>query len=64
VDIERIKALREKLGLSQEAAAIAAGMAGRQNWNAIEAGRHTNITVDVLERMATVLKTTAKDLLK
>jgi transcriptional regulator with XRE-family HTH domain len=64
IDIEKIKALREKLGLSQAEAAEKAGMNGRQDWSAIETGRRPGITVATLEKIASALGVRAKDLLK
>lgn len=64
LDIDKIKTLRTALGLSQQEAAERAGIGGKQNWYAIESGDRANLTLEVLERIATVLKTTAKDLLK
>lgn len=64
IDIEKMKSLRLKLGLSQDEAAKAAGFANRQAWSLIETGRRGNPQLDTLERIAAVLKTTAKDLLK
>jgi transcriptional regulator with XRE-family HTH domain len=67
VDPEKIKRLREKKGLTQDEAAAAAGMkSGRQHWNNIESGRQASksISVELLERIAAALDTTASNLLK
>ena len=64
LDCGKIKGFREARKLSQEEAAKLAGLAGRQNWNEIEGGRRTNITMDTLERVAKALGVKAKDLLK
>ena len=62
IDVEKIKAKREKLGLSQASAAEAAGFT-RQRWNDIETGRKLNIEMATLEAIARVLKCRDKDLL-
>ncbi len=61
--IKRIKELREKLKLTQEAAAKAAGLHSKQAWNNIESGRQTNLTLDTLEKVAKALHVKAKELL-
>jgi transcriptional regulator with XRE-family HTH domain len=64
IDIEKIKALREKRGMTQEQAASAAGLSNRQHWNQIETGLRSNLTVGTLEKIAQALGVRAKDLLK
>ena len=66
VDHAKIKLLREKLGLSQAAAATATGLGSRQHWNNIESGRQSggSISVELLERVAATLGVKAADLLK
>lgn len=64
LDTEKIKALREKLGLTQEQAANKAGLESRQAWNKIEAGRQPSITLTTLDKIAAALGVKAKDLLK
>lgn len=64
LDTEKIKSLRERVGLSQDAAAKAAGYSGRQWWHNIESGQQTNIELATLNRIAKVLNTKAKSLLK
>jgi transcriptional regulator with XRE-family HTH domain len=64
LDLEKIKALRESRGLTQHQAADAAGLASRQAWHNIEAGRQPRIQLDILERVAAALGVKAKDLLK
>lgn len=64
LDIAKIKALREKLGLSQEAAAAAAGMKTRQQWYTIESGTKPNVSIDTLNKIAAALGVKARDLLK
>jgi transcriptional regulator with XRE-family HTH domain len=64
LDNQRVKDRREKLSLTMEAAAEAAGMSGRQQWYMIESGRRDDITLSTLDRIANALKCKAKDLLK
>ncbi len=63
LDTERIKAQREKLGLSQQEAAEKAGMGSRQRWNDVESGRKANISIETLEAIAKALGLSAKSLL-
>lgn len=64
LDIEKIRRLREKLGMTQEEAAKKAGMASRQEWNHVEKGRRPKLQIDILERIAMALGVKDKDLLK
>ena len=64
LDKDKLKARREKLGLTMEQAAKAAGFASRQRWCDIESGRRVNLTLDVLDSIAAALGCKAKDLLK
>lgn len=64
LDTQKIKALREKLGLSQEDAARLAGLSSRQRWHHIESGLKANVTVETLESIAKALGVKASDLLK
>jgi transcriptional regulator with XRE-family HTH domain len=64
LDTDKIKSLREKLGLTQEQAAERAGFKTRQAWNNIESGRQASIGLSTLDKIATALGTTAKNLLK
>jgi transcriptional regulator with XRE-family HTH domain len=64
LDRQKIKALREKLGLSQAEAARRAGLSGRQTWWHIEIGKINNPTLDTIERVAAALGVKARDLLK
>jgi transcriptional regulator with XRE-family HTH domain len=63
VDLDKIRSLREKLKLSQEAAAIKAGFTSRQAWYKIESGQQEPL-VSTLERIAKALGVKAKDLLQ
>jgi transcriptional regulator with XRE-family HTH domain len=65
LDCEKIKRLRERLGLSMADAAEKAGFsAGRQAWYNIESGQRTNIKIETLERIAKALGVKAADLLR
>jgi len=64
LDTAKLKRLREKCKLTQEEAAIRAGLKGRQAWNNIESGRRPNLQLQTLEKIAAALGVKAKDLLK
>jgi transcriptional regulator with XRE-family HTH domain len=64
LDYKKIRELRLALGKSMPQCAEEAGMNGRGDWYKVEAGKTTNLTIDKLERMASVLGVSAKDLLK
>ena len=69
LDTAKLKALREKRGLTQEQAALAAGLSetersARQRWNAIESGRRPSINLTTLDKIARALGVKARDLLK
>ena len=55
LDVAKIKALREQRGLSQAQAARAAGLANRQKWCDIEAGRRPDMMLSTLGRIADAL---------
>jgi transcriptional regulator with XRE-family HTH domain len=63
IDYGKIRALRERLKLSQDEAALAAGFKSRQAWNNYECGRKVPRVV-TLEKIAAALGVKAKDLLK
>lgn len=63
LNIERIRALREKAGLSQADAAKLAGFNSRASWNHVESGRRANVTLEMLARIAKALKCKPRDLL-
>lgn len=65
LDKEKIKALREKLGLTFDQAAKKGGLSGGAgDWWRIEAGKRKNLTLETLDRIAHALGVQAKDLLK
>lgn len=64
LDVERIAARREELGLTQEQAAERAGFKGRQAWNNIEGGRQTAVSLATLCKLALALEVEARELLK
>lgn len=64
LDTDRIKSLREKLGLTQEEASQRAGLGTRQRWHQIESGAIPNIELATLEAIAAALGVKARDLLK
>jgi transcriptional regulator with XRE-family HTH domain len=64
LDIEKVKTLRTKKGLSLEQAAIAAGFKDRQAWHRIESGASANVTLETLENIAKALGVSAKSLIK
>ena len=64
LDIEKLKSLRERKGLTQEQCAQAAGFTSRQHWGNIESGRNANVTIEMLDRIAKALGVSAKSLLK
>lgn len=64
LDTTKLKAEREKRGLSMAQAAKAASMNSAQAWNKIENGDGESLTLRTLNRIATGLKIDAKDLLK
>jgi transcriptional regulator with XRE-family HTH domain len=63
LDLHKLRARREELGLTQEQAAKAAGMSSRQAWNNVESGRQSP-TLETLDRIAKALKMKARDLVK
>lgn len=64
IDIEALRDARKRAGLTQEEAAIRAGLSSKQAWNKIERGRQDDITLGTLEAIAKALGVKAKDLLK
>ena len=64
LDTGKIKALREKRGMTQAEAATAVGFKTLQAWSSIERGEQPNLGLQTLERVAKALGVKAKDLLK
>ncbi len=64
IDSEKVKRLRERLGLSLQGAADKAGFKSRQQWHSIELGKVPNPTVDTAQRIAKALSVKVDDLLK
>lgn len=63
LDTAKVKQLRKALKLNQETAAELAGLTGRSQWNDIESGRRSNITLDTLGKVAGALKVEPAELL-
>ena len=63
LDTAKVKALREKRGLTQEEAARRAGLPGRARWNDIESGRKANVTIQTLDAIAEALGVQPAELL-
>lgn len=63
LNLTKLKALRKKAGLTMEAAADLAGLAGKPHWSRIESGK-ISPTIETLERIAAAVGVRAKDLLK
>jgi len=61
--MEKMKQLREKRGLTMEAAAAKAGFKSRQAWHNIESGRQSP-TLATLDKIAKALGVKAAELLK
>jgi len=64
INFEKIRELREKLGLTQLEAAKRAGFKTKQEWYRIESGENGDLRVSTLESVAAALGVKAKDLLK
>lgn len=63
LDYEKIRTLREKLGLNQEEAAKLAGLGSKSRWSDIETGERANVRLDTLGKIAAALKVEPADLL-
>lgn len=66
LDCEKIRRRRERLGLTQTQAAVAAfgeTKAGKQNWSNIENGDRANPTLEVIAAVARVLRCRVRDLI-
>jgi transcriptional regulator with XRE-family HTH domain len=64
LDLPKLKERREKLGLTMQQAADAAGLESRQHWYMIESGRKANVTLETLAKLAEALRCKSRDLLK
>ncbi|WP_428938846.1 helix-turn-helix domain-containing protein [Fontivita pretiosa] len=64
LDLDKLRELRQRRGLSMEQAAKLAGMANRHRWWDIESGRRPNITLATLDAICRALKCKPQDLLK
>jgi transcriptional regulator with XRE-family HTH domain len=64
LDFVKIRAIRMRQGLTQEAAAKRAGLPSRATWNDIEKGRRINITMETLDAIAEALKVKPAELIK
>src|SRR4051794_29285854 len=65
LDTDKLRILREGLGMTQEQAGAAAGFrSARQAWNHFESGRQSRITLATLWKLAAALKVEARELLK
>lgn len=63
LDVEKIRKLRLKQGLTLQQAADRAGMKTRQAWSRIESGGQPNLGIQHLDRIAKVLGVKARVLL-
>lgn len=63
VELNKIKRLREKLGLSQEKLACLADVSNNTIIN-IEAGKQQNPTVDTIKKIGKALNVPIEDLIK
>ena len=59
----KLRKARKDAELTQEQAALKAGLSGKQSWNNIERGR-VDVTLATLTKIAKALGVKAKDLLK
>jgi len=64
LDTDKIRRLRVAAKLTQAEAAERAELTGKQTWSDIENGRRSNVTIEVLDRIAKALGVRAADLLK
>ena len=63
LDHEKLKSLRNAAGLTQQQAAEACEMGGRQAWNDYESGRKPSPNLSTLEKFADLFKVDVCDLL-
>ncbi len=64
LDTDFMEAARRRIGLTQEEAARAAGLRGKQVWNDIVNGRRANITLATLDAIAQALQCDPRDLIR
>ena len=64
LDTQKMRAERERQGLSMAAAAKLAKMGSAQAWDQIENSKGDSLTLKSLNRIAAALKVPAKELLK
>jgi transcriptional regulator with XRE-family HTH domain len=64
LNTDRVRALRLKLGLTQQQAADRAHMAGRQEWNKIETGLRPDIRISTLLKLGRALGVPPGELLR
>ncbi len=64
LDTQKMRAERERLGLSMAGAAKLAKMGSAQAWDQIENSKGDSLTLKSLNRIAAALKMPAKELLK
>lgn len=64
LDTDKMESRRKSLGLSQEQAALRAGLNGRQSWQNIASGRKANVTMETLSKIAEALECDPRDLIK
>ncbi|MEM8873823.1 MAG: helix-turn-helix transcriptional regulator [Planctomycetota bacterium] len=62
VDRDKIRQLREDLGLTQAEAAKRAGFHGHQQWYAVESGKRSDPSVSTIQRIAAALGVTIDEL--
>lgn len=69
LNCDKIREIRERMGLTQTEAAKRAGFkggdqGGKQQWYLIESGRRSDIVLSTLDKIAKALGISAKELLK
>ena len=63
LDRNEVRSRREALGLTQAAAAAAAGFKWPAQWADVETGRKNNLTIVTLDKIATALDCDVRDLI-
>lgn len=64
LNVEKLKTIREKMGVTKAEAARLANLKSRQHYHMIESGASANITLATLDAIAKAFGVKAKDLLK